>query len=85
MLSVAYSSTENIFFHEKYCSVNDRYVLKINENLERFQRQNMASVQLPQPTRSQAGKPEEVEFWPQPHLVSLSGNLSFVQARHTLS
>ena len=56
--------------------------MKINENLERFQRQNMASVQLPQPTRSQAGKPEEVEFWPQPHLVSLSDNLSFVQAWH---
>ena len=33
----------------------------------------MASAQLPQSTRSQAGKPEEFEFQPQPHGVSLSG------------
>ena len=36
-------------------------------------RQNTASAQLPQPTRSQAGKPEEFEFRPQPHMVSLLG------------
>ena len=34
--------------------------------------QNTASAQLPQPTHSQMGKPEENEFRPQPHLVSLS-------------
>ena len=41
----------------------------------------MASAQLPQATRSQAGKPEEFELRPQSHMVSLSGNLSIVQAR----
>ena len=48
-------------------------------------RQNKLSAQLPQPTRSQTGKPEEVEFRPQSHMVSLSGNLPIVQARDTLS
>ena len=33
----------------------------------------MASAQLHEPTRSQVGKPEEFEFRPQPHLVSLLG------------
>ena len=52
--------------------------------IRRTHKQNIASTQLPQATRSQAGKPEEFEFGPQSHLVSLSGNLSIVQARDTL-
>ena len=32
----------------------------------------MASVQLPQPTRSQAVKPDDFDFQPQHHMVSLS-------------
>ena len=50
-----------------------------------IQRQNMASAQLPQTTCSQAGKPEVFEFRPQSQLTSLSGNISIVQARDTLS
>ena len=48
-------------------------------------RQSKRSAQLPQPTRSQTGKPEETEFRPQSNLVSLSDNLPIVQVRDTLS
>ena len=48
-------------------------------------RQNKPSAQLPQPTRSQTGKPEEVEFRLQSHLVSWSDNLSIVKDRDILS
>ena len=46
-------------------------------NLVILHSQNTASAQLPQPTRSQTGKPEENEFRPQSHLVSLSGQLLY--------
>ena len=43
----------------------------------------MASTQLPQPTRSQVGKPEESEFQHQPHMVSLS--VEFQHQPHMVS
>ena len=48
-------------------------------------RQNIVSAHWPQPTRSQEGKPEEYEFWPQPHWWAYRRNLCIVQARDTLS
>ena len=48
-------------------------------------RQNLASAQLPQATRSQTGKWEWFESRPQSHMVNLSSNHSIVQARDTPS
>ena len=42
-------------------------------NMHTAHRQNMGSAQLPQSTRSHVGKPEEIEYWPQPHMLSLWG------------
>ena len=48
-------------------------------------RQSMASVQLPQPTRSQAGNQRSLSFNPNPTWWDYRGNPSIAQPRDTLS